>query len=99
MNPFAIQARQSRDYETPSKRVRPTVGALSAGTFIVVIISVVLGLAFFTIMPSFITDAVAALDATNDSAAITMLQLLPFVVASLFIAFAVLYLIKEFKDI
>ncbi len=99
MNPLAIQARQRRDYEHSSKRVHATVGKLSAGTFIVVIISVVLGLAFFVIMPGFIDDAVAALDATNDSSAITMLQLLPFVVASLFVAFAVLYLISEFKNI
>ncbi len=105
MNPLAVLARPSRDYETPSthvhievpRRRRSLIGALSAGTFILVIISIVLGLAFFTILPAFTTTAIAALNATTDAAAITMLELIPFVVAALFIAFAVLYLIKEFK--
>lgn len=105
MDPLTILARPRRDYEYPSTRVHikvprtRIVGKLSTGTFLVVIISLILGLAFYVAMPPFIDDAVAALDATNDSSAITMLRLLPFIVASLFVAFAVLYLIAEFKAV
>lgn len=72
--------------------------ALSAGTFIVVIISLAIGMAFFTVVPAFVTTAVAELPATtigNNTA--TILNLVPFVLGALFIAYPLVFLAVELR--
>ncbi len=72
--------------------------ALSAGAFITVIISIVIGLAFFVIVPGFVVSAVDNLSATDTTTA-TILNLIPFVLGALFIAYPVSWLVKELRDL
>ncbi len=74
--------------------------ALNAGVFIVVIISLGIGLAFFTIIPDFITTATDSLPATTiGNITATILNLVPFVVGSLFIAFPLAFLVLELRAV
>ena len=82
-------------------------GALSAGTFIVVIISLGIGLAFFTVIPDFVSTAVGALidasDPVNNTAinniTATILNLVPFIVGALFIAYPLAFLALELRRV
>lgn len=72
---------------------------LSAGVFIMVIISIGIGMAFFTILPGFVTEATDALPATaigNTTA--TILNLVPFVVGTLFIVYPLVFLATGLKQ-
>ncbi len=72
--------------------------ALNAGTFIVVIISIGIGMAFFTILPGFVTEATGALPATAiGNVTATILNLVPFVVGTLFIVYPLVFLATELK--
>ncbi len=72
--------------------------ALSAGVFIVVIISVGIGLAFFTVIPDFVTTATDALPATSiGNITATILNLVPFIIGALFIAYPLAFLATELK--
>ncbi len=72
--------------------------ALSAGVFIVVIISVGIGLAFFTVIPDFVATAVAALPSTSiGNITATIMNLVPFIVGALFIAYPLAFLATELK--
>ncbi len=72
--------------------------ALSAGIFIVVIISLGIGLAFFTVIPDFVASAVTALPATSiGNITATIMNLVPFVVVALFIAYPLAFLAKELR--
>ncbi len=80
------------------KLSRDNVAALSAGTFIVVIISIGIGMAFFTVLPGFVADATAALPATTiGNTTGTILNLVPFVVGALFIVYPLVFLATELK--
>ncbi len=71
---------------------------LSAGVFIVVIISVGIGLAFFTVIPDFVTTATDSLPATDiGNITATILNLVPFVIGALFIAYPLAFLAVELK--
>ncbi len=79
--------------------------ALSAGTFIVVIISLGIGLAFFTVIPDFVSTAVDSLvdpaDPVNATAianiTATIMNLVPFIVGALFIAYPLAFLAMELR--
>ncbi len=72
--------------------------ALSAGVFIVVIISLGIGLAFFTVIPDFVASAVTALPATSIcNITATIMNLVPFVVGALFIAYPLAFLATELR--
>ncbi len=79
--------------------------ALSAGIFIVVIISLGIGLAFFTVIPDFVATAVDALvdpaDPVNATSianiTATIMNLVPCVVGALFIAYPLAFLATELR--
>ncbi len=74
--------------------------ALSAGTFIVVIISLGIGLAFFTVIPEFVATAVAGLPSTSiGNVTGTIINLVPFIVGALFIAYPLAFLALELRRI
>ncbi len=72
--------------------------ALSAGTFIVVIISLGIGLAFFTVIPEFVTTATDALPVTSiGNITATILNLVPFIIGAMFIAYPLAFLALELR--
>ncbi len=74
--------------------------ALSAGTFIVVIISLGIGLAFFTVIPEVVTTAVAGLPSTSiGNITGTIINLVPFIVGALFIAYPLAFLALELRKV
>ncbi len=76
-----------------------TSGKLTAGVFIMVIISIGIGMAFFTILPGFVTEATGALPATAiGNVTATILNLVPFVVGTLFIVYPLVFLATGLKQ-